>query len=163
MTTHFQFPSNPSEAENQHKPKICTIQFWNLNFSFPRFTPEFMRSNIWSIHLWETNIKNRFYKMKMGNRGCAQIRGWGEGGLSKWLQYNIRWWWWGGGCWGSSQMITVSHRVGPENYYSVPRILEYYIRNMISKDLTKNSVFFFSWLKIIFWAYVKMITSLHKG
>ena len=36
-------------------------------------------------------------------------------------------------------MITVLHRGGPENDYSVPRILGYYIRNIISLDLTKSS------------------------
>lgn len=39
----------------------------------------------------------------------------------------------------SSQMITVLHKGGPENYYSVPRILGYYI---ISIDLTKRSDLF---------------------
>ena len=41
-------------------------------------------------------------------------------------------------------MITVLHRGVPENDYNVPQILGYYIRNMISINLTKNSGFFFS-------------------
>ena len=56
---------------------------------------------------------------------------------------------------GSSQMITVLHRAndyaviitvlhrgGPPKDYSLPRILGYYIRNIISIDLTKKSDFF---------------------
>ena len=35
-------------------------------------------------------------------------------------------------------------RGGPENDYSLPRVLGNYIRNMISIDLTINSDFFFS-------------------
>ena len=46
---------------------------------------------------------------------------------------------------GSSQMITVLQRGVLENDYSVPRILGYYISNIISMDLTKKSGFFFSW------------------
>ena len=44
---------------------------------------------------------------------------------------------------GSSQLITVLHRGVPDNDYSVPQILGYYIRNIISIDLTENLGFFF--------------------
>ena len=43
---------------------------------------------------------------------------------------------------GSSQMITVLQRGVLENDYSVPRILGYYISNIISMDLTKNQASF---------------------
>ena len=46
----------------------------------------------------------------------------------------------GGG--GSSQMITVLQRGVLEHDYSVPRILGYYISNIISMDLTKNQASF---------------------
>ena len=46
----------------------------------------------------------------------------------------------GGGSW---QIITILRRGGPENDYSLSQILGYYIRNMISIDLTINSDFFF--------------------
>ena len=39
-------------------------------------------------------------------------------------------------------MITVLHRGVPENDYSVPQILGYYFRNIISTDLTKIFCFF---------------------
>ena len=48
---------------------------------------------------------------------------------------------------GSSQMITVLRRCVPENDYSVRRILGYYIRNIISIDLTKNSGSLFKLIK----------------
>ena len=47
--------------------------------------------------------------------------------------------------WGVLQMITVLHRSGLENKNSNPRILGYFIRNIISIDLTKNSDFCFNW------------------
>ena len=59
-------------------------------------------------------------------------------------------------------MITVLHRGGLANDYSIPWILGCYIRNNISKDLTKN-IFFFSWQKVISGSYVKTITTLHRG
>ena len=63
------------------------------------------------------------------------------GGLSKWLQYYI-----GGGLakWLQyyigvvRQMITVLRRGGLANDYGIPWILGFYIRNIISKDLTKK-------------------------
>ena len=46
--------------------------------------------------------------------------------------------------WGeSSQMITKLQRGVLENDYSVPRILGYYIRNIISIDLKKKNPGFF--------------------
>ena len=36
-------------------------------------------------------------------------------------------------------MITVLHRGGLANDYGIPLILGYYIRNIISKDLTKKT------------------------
>ena len=55
------------------------------------------------------------------------------GALAKWLQYNI-----GAG----KQMVTVLHRGGLANDYSIPWILGYHIRNIISKDfsVSKKSV-----------------------
>ena len=38
-------------------------------------------------------------------------------------------------------MITVLHRTGLANDYSIPRILDYSIRNIISIDLTKNQIY----------------------
>ena len=69
----------------------------------------------------------------------------GGGGLSKWLQYYI-----GGGLakWLQyyigvvRQMITVLHGGGVSNDYGTPWILGCYIRNIISRDLTKKSDFF---------------------
>ena len=43
---------------------------------------------------------------------------------------------------GSSQMITVLHRGGVSNDYDTPWILGCYIRNIISRDLTKKSDFY---------------------
>ena len=40
-------------------------------------------------------------------------------------------------------MITLLHRGVPEDDYSVPRILGYYIRNIISIDLKKKNPGFF--------------------
>ena len=45
---------------------------------------------------------------------------------------------------GSLQMITVLHRGGVSNDYNTPWILGCYIKNIISRDLTKKSDFF-SW------------------
>ena len=75
------------------------------------------------------------------------------GGLSKWLQYYI-----GGGLakWLQyyigvvRQMITVLRRGGLANDYGIPWILGYYIRNIISKDLTKKT-YFFQLVKSHFW------------
>ena len=60
-------------------------------------------------------------------------------------------------------MITVLHRGVLENYYRVSRILEYYIRNIISKDLTKDQVSFLVDKNLYFVGYVKIITVLHEG
>ena len=59
-------------------------------------------------------------------------------------------------------MVTVLQRGGLANDYGIPRILGYYIRNIISIDLTTKSDFF-SWSKVISGGYVVMVTTLHKG
>ena len=41
----------------------------------------------------------------------------------------------------SGQLITVLHTGGLANDYDVPLILGYFIRNIISIDLTKNQIF----------------------
>ena len=64
------------------------------------------------------------------------LRNHGEGGdLSKWLQYYIR---------VVPQMITVLHRGGLAMTTVYNESLGYYIRNIISIDLTKKSDFL-SW------------------
>ena len=65
------------------------------------------------------------------------------GGLAKWLQYYIG---------VVRQMITVLiRRGGLANDYGIPWILGYYIRNIISKDLTKKKTYFFQLVKSHFW------------
>ena len=71
-------------------------------------------------------------------------------------------------------MITVLHRGGLANDYSIPWILGCYIRNIISKDLTKKHIFsvgkksflggMSKWLQLyIGGGYGEMITVLHRG
>ena len=76
------------------------------------------------------------------------------GGLAKWLQYYI-----GVG----QQMVTVLHRGVLANDSSIPWILGYYIRNIISIDLTKKSFFSFGMSHYLRGGNVNIIISLHSG
>ena len=71
-------------------------------------------------------------------------------------------------------MITVLPRGGLAKDYSIPRILGYSIRNIISIDLTKKIRFFSFgkksflgsisiWLYLYIGGYGQMITVLHRG
>ena len=60
-------------------------------------------------------------------------------------------------------MITVLHRSGLTNDYSIPRILGYSIRNIISIDLTKKSIFFSFGKKSFLGGYINMVIYLHRG
>ena len=71
-------------------------------------------------------------------------------------------------------MITVLHRGGVSNDYGTPLILGCYIRNIISRDLTKKSDLFLvgkksflggmsKLLQLSIGGYGEMITVLHRG
>ena len=61
-------------------------------------------------------------------------------------------------------MIRLLHWGVPENDYSVPQILGYYIRNIISIDLKKKiQASFLVDQKRFFGGYVKIITLLYRG
>ena len=52
-------------------------------------------------------------------------------------------------------MITVLHRTGLANDYSIPRFLDYSIRNIISIDLTKKSDYFHL-VRSLFWGGISI-------
>ena len=69
----------------------------------------------------------------------------------------------GGEVEGISVQIRVLRRGDPANDYGIPWILRYCIRNIISIDLTKNSVFFFITVLHGRGGYAQMITILYGG
>ena len=61
------------------------------------------------------------------------------------------------------QMITVLHRGGLANDYSIPRTLGYSIRNIISIDSDSEIRFFSFGKKSFLGGYINMVISLHRG
>ena len=59
-------------------------------------------------------------------------------------------------------MVTVLHRHGLANDSSIPWILGYYIRNIISIDLKKKSIFLFGRSHFLRGGNVNIIISLHR-
>ena len=122
---------------------ICRVLMknWPKNFDID-ISILIMTKGFCSWKCWYIDIN---VHIKIDKGSCTYYVIMDGGGLSKWLQYSIGW---GLAKWLQyyigvvRQMITVLHRGGVSNAYGTPWILGCYIRNIISRDLTKKSDFF---------------------